>query len=136
MHKRDQIPFLKCLVSTKSSTSSLLQEEWRSLHVFGYGRCHFLGNSAGQSHLIGINTSLFVSLPCSGCPSPVPGITTPSPLSSPSPPSQSPHQHHLQSKTPCPVDPHIAHQPAPCNLCPSLHPRPTPRSLHTKPRPL
>src|SRR5258708_30575342 len=42
MHKRDQIHFLKCLVSTKSSTSSLLQEEWRSLHVFGYGRCHFL----------------------------------------------------------------------------------------------
>src|SRR5690349_8270257 len=38
MHKRDQIHFLKCLVSTKSSTYSLLQEEWRSLHVFGYGR--------------------------------------------------------------------------------------------------
>src|SRR6266851_1826693 len=68
MHKRDQIPFLKCLVSTKSSTYSLLQEEWRSLHVFGYGRCHFLGNSAGQSYLIGINTSLFVSLPCSVVP--------------------------------------------------------------------
>src|SRR5258707_6993221 len=60
MHKRDQIHFLKCLVSMKSSTYSLLQEEWRSLHVFGYGCCHFLGNSQGNRISLG-STHLFLS---------------------------------------------------------------------------
>src|SRR5260370_22643935 len=100
MHKRDQTHFLKCLVSTKSSTASLLQEEWLSLHVFGDGRCHFVGNRQGNRISLG-STRLFLSRYL---------IVVVPPLS---PPSQSPHQHHLQSKTPCPVDPHNTLQAAP-----------------------